>query len=551
MMILSRSGGGADWWRGAAIYQVYPRSFCDSNGDGIGDLAGITSKLDHIARLNVDALWISPFYPSPQKDFGYDVSDYRSVDPQFGTLQDFDALLQRAHALGLKVLIDVVPSHTSDQHPWFLESRSSRDNPRARWYVWADPRPDGGPPSNWVSVFGGGAWQWDATRGQYYLHNFLVEQPDLNFHEPEVQQAILDVFRFWLDRGVDGFRIDVSNFLFHDAQLRDNPPAGDLTTRAENLPDDSPYGRQQHRYDKSQPENLAFLERVRALFDGYGDRTTLAEIADDDGVARMAEYTEASRRLHMAYSFHLLTRRCEPDFLRATLRDMEDRIGSGWPCWSLGNHDVARLRTRWAALGEDGAWLPTAMALLLSLRGSVCIYQGEELGLEEAEVAREDLQDPFGKANWPRYRGRDGCRTPMPWRSDAPQAGFSTAQRTWLPVWPPHRLRAVDVQEASPGSLLRTVRSLVAWRRAQPALRQGGALRWIDVPAAAVIAFERAGPDQRLACFFNLGPAPVELPRAGLPAMTRLHAPPGLDHGALGPTHLSLPPFGLALGDLG
>ena len=313
-----------DWWRGAVIYQIYPRSFQDANDDGIGDLAGIAQRLPYIAALGVDAIWVSPFFPSPMRDFGYDISDYCGVDPRFGTLADFDALVREAHACGLRVLIDLVLSHTSADHPWFGESRASRDNPKADWYVWAEPRPDGTPPNNWLSLFGGSAWQWDTGRGQYYLHNFLTSQPDLNFHHPEVQEAALDVARFWMARGVDGFRLDVVNFYFHDRELRPNPPqpAG-LWAAA--VPLSNPYAFQRHLFDKSQPENLEFLQRFRALLDTVPGMTTIGEIGDDEQYRTLGEYTREGR-LHMAYTFNLMSDDCTPRFIHATLADRKSVV---------------------------------------------------------------------------------------------------------------------------------------------------------------------------------------------------------------------------------
>jgi alpha-glucosidase len=312
-MTTAPSNATPPWWREAVIYQVYPRSFLDTDGDGIGDLPGITARLDYIASLGVDIVWLSPFFRSPMKDFGYDISDYCDVDPLFGSLADFDRLVQKAHGLGLKIMIDQVMSHTSDAHPWFAESRAGRDNPKSDWYVWADPLPDGNPPNNWLSVFGGSSWQWDTRRRQYYLHNFLASQPDLNFHNPEVQQAQLDALRFWLARGVDGVRMDACNFHFHDRRLRSNPPA----TRADNMmaTDVNPYGMQAHIHDKTQPENLAFLQKIRRLLDEYA-AISIGEVGADDALAVMADYTSGGDKLHMAYSFNLLT----PDFSAAHVR---------------------------------------------------------------------------------------------------------------------------------------------------------------------------------------------------------------------------------------
>ncbi|QEL55685.1 alpha-glucosidase family protein [Chromobacterium paludis] len=487
------------WWRGGVIYQIYPRSFVDSNGDGVGDLAGITGKLPYVASLGVDAIWISPFFKSPMKDFGYDVSDYRAVDPMFGDIEHFRHLVSEAHRLGLKVMIDQVLSHTSEQHAWFAESRASRDNARADWYVWSEAKPDGSPPNNWMSVFGGSAWQWDTRRRQYYLHNFLASQPDLNFHHPEVQDAMLDEVRFWLELGVDGLRFDACNFHFHDTQLRDNPPAqirDNATVTADN-----PYGYQAHRYDKSQPQNLDFLKRLRSLLNEY-DAVALGEIGDDDSLARMAEYTAGNDKLHMAYSFNLLTPAFSADYIRRQVRELEAQIGSGWACWTTGNHDAIRMPTRWGRNAGHPRFAPCILAMLLSLRGSACLYQGEELALPEAELSFEQLQDPYGIAMWPEFKGRDGCRTPMPWRHDLADGGFGS-ETPWLPMPDAHRRLAVDVQDADPDSCLAFYRRFIAWRRGQPALKDGD-IRFLD-DDAQVLAFTR---DDTTLCVFNLSPEP-------------------------------------------
>jgi alpha-glucosidase len=501
----------SEWWRGAVIYQIYPRSFADTNGDGIGDLPGITAHLDHVARLGADAVWISPFFVSPMDDFGYDVADYRDVDPIFGTLADFDALLARAHALGLKVIIDLVLSHSSDRHPWFVESRSSRDNEKADWYVWADPKPDGTAPNNWLSIFGGVAWEWDTRRRQYYLHNFLASQPDLNFHNAQVQEALLDIARFWLDRGVDGFRLDTVNFYFHDADLRDNPPQP-ADTDVAGITRVNPFAFQDHLYSRTRPENLAFLERLRALADNYEGAMLMGEIGPDRDVdGTTAAYTLGGKRLHMAYSFELLGSTFSAAHLRRVLERVEDTIGSGWPALAFANHDVVRPLTRWGYADQADAAAPLLAALVTCLRGTACLFQGEELGLPEAVIAFEDLQDPYGRRFWPEYRGRDGCRTPMPWRAGAGEAGFTTG-RPWLPVPPEHRTRSVDVQESVHGSTLERIRTFLFWRRSMaPLLR--GATRFHDAPEP-LVAFERALDGERILCLFNLGPTEVHLPLA-------------------------------------
>lgn len=502
------------WWRGGVIYQIYPRSFQDSNGDGIGDLPGITERLTHVAELGADGIWLSPFFKSPMKDFGYDVSDYCDVDPMFGTLADFKTLLARAHELGLKVMIDQVLSHASDQHAWFVESRANRDNPKADWFVWADAREDGTPPNNWLSIFGGSAWQWDTRRCQYYLHNFLSSQPDLNFHHPEVQAALLQTVKFWLDMGVDGYRLDTANFYFHDALLRDNPGKG---APSRNNPDPAinpfnPYAWQAHVYDKSRPENLPFLETLRALLDQYPDTTMVGEIGDDDGLARVAEYTrsgpQGQRRLHMAYCFDFLGEAHSAPFLHGVLNRFNQVVGDGWPCWALSNHDCMRSATRWGGDQPDARLLRLAAAFQMALRGTVCLYQGEELGLPEAQVAFEDLQDPYGITMWPEFKGRDGCRTPMPWQAAVPHAGFSTAAKTWLPVDARHAALAVD-QQADPSSVLSHFKRLIAWRKTQPALIHGDMQLW--AAHDQILAFVREHAGQRILCVFNFSDQAAEL----------------------------------------
>ncbi|SOU00613.1 Glycosidase [Xanthomonas arboricola pv. fragariae] len=514
------------WWRGAVIYQIYPRSFLDSNGDGVGDLPGIIAKLDYIAGLGADAIWISPFFKSPMADFGYDIADYRAVDPLFGTLDDFDRLLDKAHGLGLKVMIDQVLSHTSIAHAWFQESRQDRTNAKADWYVWADPREDGTPPNNWLSLFGGVAWQWEPRREQYYLHNFLVDQPDLNFHSAEVQQTTLDNVRFWLDRGVDGFRLDAINFCFHDAQLRDNPakPADKRVGRGFSA--DNPYAYQYHYFNNTQPENLAFLERLRGLLDLYPNAVSLGEISSEDSLATTAEYT-AHGRLHMGYSFELLVQDYSAAYIRETVSRLEATMLEGWPCWAISNHDVVRAVTRWGGADASPAFARMVVAMLCSLRGSICLYQGEELGLGEADVAFEDLRDPYGITFWPTFKGRDGCRTPMPW-TDAPSAGFSSG-KPWLPMAEEHRAAAVSVQQDDPLSVLSAVRQFLAWRKGKPALREG-AITFYDT-AEPVLMFRREHAGQVMLLAFNLSADVAEL---GMPAGTWKQVNvPGVERGAI------------------
>ncbi|MBI1365455.1 MAG: DUF3459 domain-containing protein [Alphaproteobacteria bacterium] len=489
---------GREWWRGAIIYQIYPRSFRDSNDDGVGDLKGVADGLEYVASLGVDAIWLSPFYVSPMHDFGYDVSNYRDVDPIFGTLADFDRVVDRAHRLGLKVIIDQVYSHTSDQHAWFAESRLDRMNAKADWYVWADAKPDGSPPNNWLSVFGGSAWTWDGRRGQYYLHNFLTSQPDLNLHNPEVQDALLDVARFWLDRGVDGFRLDAINFGMHDPLLRDNPPSPrDGRTFAR------PYDMQSHIYNMSHPDITKFLERVRSVTDEYGDCFTVAEVGGPEPLAEIKAFTENGKRLNSAYGFDFLyAQELTPELPRRALSAWTGAPNEGWPSWAFSNHDAPRAVSRWSKPEDRLKSSKLLTLLLVALRGNAFIYQGEELGLPQAHVSFEDLKDPEAIVNWPQTLGRDGARTPIPWRSDAPNGGFSSV-RPWLPVDPEHIPLAVSQQETDPNSTLNFVRRAIEIRRTTPALRYGD-VEFLDSPEN-VLAFARKLEDSTVICVFNLG----------------------------------------------
>lgn len=495
------------WWRGGVIYQIYPRSYQDSNGDGIGDLAGITKRLDYVSELGVDGIWLSPFFKSPMKDFGYDVSDYCDVDPMFGDLNDFKLLVKRAHELNLKVMIDQVLSHTSDQHPWFVESRQSRTNSKSEWFVWADAKDDGNPPNNWLSIFGGSAWQWDTRREQYYMHNFLTSQPDLNFHNPEVQKALLDSVRFWLELGVDGYRLDTANFYFHDASLRDNPARGRPLGDDPAVNSVNPYGWQWHKYDKSQPENLVFLQKLRSLLDEYPNTAMVGEIGDDDGLARMAEYTSGGDKLHMAYCFDLLGAQHDASFLHQLLNRFNQVIGSGWPCWALSNHDVVRVATRWGGANPDARLLRMAAAMQLSLRGTPCLYQGDELGLAESVISFEDLQDPYGITMWPEFKGRDGCRTPMPWNEAETYSGFSQV-KPWLPVAPEHKgLDAASMLNRS-DSLLNFYQHFLRWRRQFPALICGE--QTLLPLHENLLSYIREHADEKILCMFNCSDSDVE-----------------------------------------
>jgi alpha-glucosidase len=525
-----RDPASLPWWQGAVIYQIYPRSFADANGDGVGDLAGITARLDHVASLGVDAIWLSPFFTSPMRDFGYDVADYRDVDPIFGTLADFDALVARAHALGLRVIIDQVFAHTSDQHPWFLASRRHRHGDHAGWYVWADPRPDGSPPSNWQSVFGGPAWTWDARRRQYYFHNFLKEQPQLNGHHPQVQQALLDVARYWLDRGVDGFRLDALNFLMHDPRLRHNPPHPDP-----DAPRTRPFDYQRRLYNQGHRHIPRFIEKIRALMDDYGDRFTVAEIGGDDALREMKLYTRGGNRLDTSYGFDFLyAPQLSPALVAAAIGQWPDRAGTGWPSWAFENHDAPRAVSRWLPAEADGAtrhrFAAMKMLLLLCLRGNIFLYQGEELGLTQVDVPFEDLRDPEAIANWPLTLSRDGARTPMPWSDAAPHCGFSPV-KPWLPLGPDHGALAVDAQEADPASLLHLTRRLLALRKGSAALRWG-AIRF-RIVGEHVLLFDRRFGTETRACLFNMGRQPADWPAGLARSAAPLAAVGGAGQGAL------------------
>ncbi len=505
------------WWQGAVIYQIYPRSFMDANGDGIGDLPGITARLEHVARLGVDAIWISPFFTSPMKDFGYDVSDYCDVDPIFGTLADFDALIARAHDLGLRVLIDQVYAHTSDEHAWFVESRSSRHNAKADWYVWADAKPDGSPPSNWQSVFGGPAWRWDARRGQYYMHNFLDSQPQLNGHNPAVQDALLGVARFWLDRGVDGFRIDALNFAMHDPDLRDNPPAP-----ATDRPRTRPFDFQLKRFNQSHADIETFIERIRALTDQYDGIFTVAEVGGDEADAQMKAYTHAEKHLNSAYGFDFLyADRLTPGLVKAALSAWPATPDTGWPSWAFENHDAPRALSRWVSPEHRDAFARLKALLLVCLRGNAIIYQGEELGLEQVDIPFAQLQDPEAIANWPLTLSRDGARTPMPWVASACDVGFGS-DSPWLPVGQDNLARAVDVQDANPQSLLSFTRQCIALRKAHAALAIGEVSRC--EAEGDFLLIERTLPGDTMRCLFNLGKAPIVVPAHARGGNVLMHA---------------------------
>ena len=485
-----------EWWRGATIYQIYPRSFLDTTGNGVGDLPGVTRRLDYVRDLGVDAIWLSPFFKSPMRDFGYDVSDYRDVDPLFGNLRDFDDLLSEADRLGLHVIIDQVYSHSSSEHAWFQESSSDRNNARADWYVWANPEKDRAPPNNWHSIFGGPSWSWSEKRQQYYLHNFLPEQPDLNLHNEEVQQEIFDIARFWLDRGVKGFRLDALHCLMHDPALRDNPNRVDIPATAH-----QPYHRQEHVFDHAHPNVPGFLESIRKLTDEYDAIFTVAEVGTWNPLPLMQAYARPPR-LNSAYSFDFLAApRLDAAAFKKAVSAWPNSPDCGWPSWAFSNHDAVRVATRWGGTDPSDDKIRLFALLQLSMRGNVFLYQGEELGLAQTDVPFERLLDPEAIANWPHTMGRDGARTPMPWSADEPNAGFTTGE-PWLPMDETHPRRAVDRQAGDSESVLSFLRRAVHYRQRSSAMVSGD-LTFLPSPPDSLL-FLRSADEQDLLCGFNL-----------------------------------------------
>ncbi|MBV8641422.1 MAG: alpha-glucosidase [Verrucomicrobia bacterium] len=536
----------SEWWRGAIIYQIYPRSFFDANEDGTGDLPGIIRKLDYISGLGVDAIWISPFFKSPMRDFGYDVSDYRAVDPIFGNNSDLAALLAAAHERGLRIVVDMVLAHTSDQHLWFQESCENRTNAKADWYVWADPKPDGTPPNNWLSIFGGAAWQWNSRRRQYYLHHYLREQPNLNWHNPGVVAAMFSEVSFWLDAGVDGLRLDAITTLTHDPELRDNP-ARDPNPGEPQLfsGSNNPFNWQELIYTRDQPRTLELLGELRAVVNRYDDRYLIGEVADVEMISVSAKYTRSGEHLHSCYNFELMQRTFTSSSLRQVMERMEALLGAGWTTWAMSNHDNIRVVTRCGQLtelqGNDPALAKLLLAALLSFRGGACIYQGEELGLTEAEIPFADLRDPFGIEFWPDYKGRDGCRTPMPWSSQLPNGGFTTA-KPWLPIPAEHLALAVNEQDRDPSSVLHAFRRFLAWRKQRPALVRGD-IAFVE-SNEPVLAFERAWKGERILCVFNFSNRTASQPVASDWRSIDGH---GFD-AELEDGKIVLPPFGVWFG---
>ena len=486
------------WWQTGVVYQIYPRSFADASGDGTGDLSGITGRLDYLAWLGVDAIWISPFYPSPMADFGYDVSDYTDVDPLFGTLADFDALLAGAHERGIRVLVDYVPNHTSDQHPWFVESRSSRNSARRDWYIWRDRGPDGSLPNNWLSLFGGPSWEWDPRTEQVYLHTFLKEQPDLNWRNPAVKRAMFDVARFWLDRGVDGFRIDVAQLVMKDPALRDNPPNPSPTPgELERL---GPWITQLHLHDVAHPDIHGLYREFRRLLDGYpGDRVSIGELHHPDYATWARSYGEEQDEIHIPFNFHVTYSPWQADAIRAAIEGVQGVLPDGaWASWVLGNHDVPRFASPKRA---GHAQAKVGMLLLLTLRGTPTIYYGEEIGMADIRVATADARDPLERRE--PGRGRDGARSPMQWDA-SPNAGFCPPGVTpWLPLASDAASVNVAGQSEDPESILSLTRRLIALRREHPALAVGDFERFGPTPDGTY-AFRRVGLTEAVGVLLNL-----------------------------------------------
>ena len=490
------------WWRGAVVYQVYIRSFCDGNGDGQGDFAGLIGKLDYIAELGVDAIWLSPIHPSPNRDWGYDVSDYENVHPDYGRLADFDALLEAAHARGLKIVIDEVLCHTSDEHAWFQDSL--RKGAKSDWYVWADPKPDGTAPNNWLSAFGGPAWSYQPARRQHYHHKFLRQQPKLNWRNPEAKKAALEVLDFWLARGADGFRLDVANAYLHDPALADNPPVAfekrtpEIWADAANL--------QHHRHDSNLPENIDCLAEIRRTVERRAGRFVFGEFSE--GFERSGAYAAPDEGLHAGYTFFMLRAdKLSPDFVKGNYA-LQARHPRHWPCVSFSNHDIVRTVTRFGG-GPDGdpALAKLMLALLFSIKGTVLLYQGEELGLPEVDLRRDQLKDPVGDLYYPLFKGRDGCRTPMPWDANAPSLGF-TAGAPWLPPGKTHRALAVSEQDRDRHSALNFAREFLAKRKKHASLRHGE-MEFVEA-SAPILAFVRSTESERILCVFNLSREPAQ-----------------------------------------
>jgi len=483
------------WWRDGVIYQIYPRSFADSNDDGIGDLHGLISKLDYLAELGVDGIWLSPINPSPDKDFGYDVANYKAIDPKYGTLADYDLLIAEAHKRNVHVIMDLVLNHSSDQHPWFVESRKSKDNPYRDWYIWRDAK-NGKVPNNWQSIFGGKAWELDERTGQYFYHMFVKEQPDLNWRNDAVRKELLSVFNFWADRGTDGFRLDVFNEYFKDAQFRDNPTK--IGRRA--------FDAQEHLYDTNQPEMMGVVHDIRVILDSYPERYAVGETFMT--TMEKAAFYSGAGKLHATFDFSFLWNKWDPgSFLQSIQKWESVMTADSWPNYVLNNHDNKRSATRFKA-PEDDERLKVAAGMMLTLRGTPFLYAGEEIGMRDIKVKRSEIQDPVGKHYWPINVGRDGCRSPMQWSKDI-NAGFSKG-KPWLKVHPNHITRNVEAQAKDPKSLLNFYRKLLKLRRETPALHRGSFMS-LNFDPKRVLGYLRQDGDQTVLVALNFGKRKVRL----------------------------------------
>lgn len=517
------------WWKEGVVYQIYPRSFMDSNDDGIGDIPGVTQHLDYLQWLGVDAIWFSPLYPSPMYDFGYDVQDYCAIGREFGTMEQFKELLAEAHRRQIRIILDLVFNHTSHLHPWFQEARSSLDNPYRDWYIWS-PAIKGRPPNNWQAVFGGRAWEWDEATGQYYLHSFTPEQPDLNWRNPQVKEALFKVMEFWLNLGVDGFRLDVVNFFLKDEELRNNPYK----------PGWRPYDMQKHIFDRDRPETIELMKEIRKVTDKYPDIMTVGEVAIEDP-AQAARYYGEGEGLHLNFNFSFLEQPWQARAFRTSIEKWNDHLQNlHWPTFTLSNHDRIRHFTRY---GQCRGRARVAAALLISLRGTPFLYYGEEIGMANGRIPKKMIQDPWGRRYWPFHKGRDGCRTPMQW-NDTHQGGFTTGH-PWLPLNKNYREINVEQQRREPSSLLHFYRRLLAYRRRSPALRRGSLHFLSDLPSP-VLGYRREEDGEKILILLNFSshsqkfalPSIIDRPEV---VFHHLEDPPRLQG-----RHLTLPGHGVA-----
>jgi alpha-glucosidase len=480
------------WWKGAVIYQIYPRSFQDSNGDGIGDLPGILNQLDYLQWLGVDAIWLSPIFKSPMKDFGYDISDYRDIDPMFGTLADFKDLLRESHKRNIKVIIDQVYNHTSDKHPWFIESMSSKDNPKSDWYIWVDGE-KGKPPNNWLSYFGGSAWEWSEVRKQYYLHLFVKEQPDLNWRNPHVVDAVMDSIKYWLDMGVDGFRFDVVNMFYKDDRLRDDPKVEGRLSKVD-------YENYYRVFENDRPETLLAVEKINDLVNQYQDRVTIGEVGSPMGLPAYFLYTMPGR-LDLAFNFEF------KEINSYSPIKYKKLILDAWPSYVLGNHDSKRFTERFKDLQDKKEKIQVLASMLLTMKGTAFIYYGEEIGMEDAEIPFEKIVDPAGRNLWPDYKGRDSARTPMQW-DDGVFSSFSKVE-PWLPVTDDYKVLNVKAQMSDQDSLLHFYKRLITLRKTSDAIKYG-TIQFVDIDPN-VLAYTRSFQNERIFVILNFSEKNIKL----------------------------------------